>query len=76
MYQQQTTTTGQPFTGFLREKELRQLGFAPFARSTMWRMVKLGTYPSPIKVSERITVWRYEDLVTWCAAQGGAASVG
>lgn len=76
MYQQQTSPTGQPFTGFLREKQLRQLGFAPFARSTMWRRIKQGTFPAPIKLSERVTVWRYEDVAAWYAAQGSAASVG
>ncbi len=75
MYQQQTSPTGQPFTGFLREKQLRQLGFAPFARSTLWRRVKDGTFPAPIKLSERVTVWRYADVMAWYAVQGGAASV-
>jgi len=70
MYQQQTHPTDQPFTGFLREKQLRQLGFAPFARSTLWRRVKDGTYPAPIKISERVTVWRYADVMAWVAAQG------
>jgi prophage regulatory protein len=71
MYQQ-TPTTGQPFTGFLREKQLRQQGFAPFARSTMWRKVKDGSFPAPIKLSERVTVWRVLDLMEWAASQGGA----
>lgn len=75
MYQQQTPTTGQQLAGFLREKQLRQLGFAPFARSTMWRRIKQGTFPAPIKLSERVTVWRYEDVMAWVAAQGHAASV-
>lgn len=75
MYQQQTPPTGQQLAGFLREKQLRQLGFAPFARSTLWRRVKEGTYPSPLKLSARVTVWRYEDVMAWVAAQGGAASV-
>lgn len=70
MYQQQPTPTPNP--GFLREKQLRQHGFAPFARSTMWRKVKDGTFPAPIKLSERVTVWRVQDLLDWAAAQGGA----
>lgn len=72
MYQQQTSPTGQPFTGFLREKQLRQLGFAPFARSTMWRRIKAQTYPAPIKLSERVTVWRVQDLLDWVDRQGDA----
>ena len=61
-----------PITGFLREKQLRQLGFAPFARSTMWRRIKQGTYPAPVKLSERVTVWRVEDVLAWVESQGSA----
>ena len=70
MYQQNTHTAGQQLGGFLREKQLRQLGFAPFARSTLWRRVKEGTYPSPLKLSPHVTVWRHSDVMAWVARQG------
>lgn len=58
-----------PLTGFLRERQLRP-HIIPVAHSTLWSMVKAGRFPSPIKLSERVTVWRAEDVAAWIAAQG------
>lgn len=50
-------------TAFLREKQLvgdaktRGAGLLPFSRATLWRRVKDGTFPQPIKLSERTTAW-------------------
>lgn len=61
--------------GFLRERQLRP-HILPVAHSTLWRMVKDGRFPSPIKLSERVTVWRTDQVMAWVAAQGHAANVG
>lgn len=37
----------------------------PFSSATLWRMVKQGTFPSPIKVGERVTAWRVADVRQW-----------
>ena len=34
----------------------------PVSKSTWWAGVKDGRFPKPIKLSERITVWRVEDI--------------
>lgn len=34
----------------------------PIGRSTWWAGVKSGIYPQPIKLSEKVTVWRVEDI--------------
>lgn len=34
----------------------------PVAKSTWWAGVKSGKYPQPIKLSDRVTVWRAEDI--------------
>ena len=31
-------------------------------KSTVWRWCKQGTFPLPIKLSERVTRWRSEDV--------------
>jgi predicted DNA-binding transcriptional regulator AlpA len=64
-----------PHSGFLRERQLRP-NILPVAHSTLWRMVAEGRFPKPIKLSERVTVWRAEEVAAWVAAQGHAASVG
>jgi len=57
--------------GFLREKHVRKL--IPVAHSTLWAWVRLGRFPAPIKLSDRITVWRSEDVENFIAMNGGAA---
>lgn len=34
----------------------------PVCKSTWWAGVKSGRYPSPVKLSERCTAWRVEDI--------------
>ncbi|MBB6243097.1 AlpA family phage regulatory protein [Rhodanobacter sp. MP1X3] len=34
----------------------------PVCRSTWWAGVKAGRYPQPVKLGERITAWRVEDI--------------
>lgn len=64
-------TTKQSQTCFLREKHVRNL--IPVAHSTLWTWVRAGRFPAPIKLSERITVWRSEDVESFIATNGGAA---
>ena len=34
----------------------------PVSRSAWWAGVKSGTYPKPVKLSPRVTVWRASDV--------------
>jgi prophage regulatory protein len=34
-------------------------------RSTIYRLVKLRRFPSPIKVSDRLVGWAHSDIVGW-----------
>ncbi len=52
-----------PETGFLRLTQL--LTFIPVSKSTLWRRINDGSFPAPIKLSERVTVWRVEDVRRW-----------
>lgn len=54
-----------PETGFLRQPQV--LAFVPISKSTLWRRVQARTFPEPVKLSERITVWRVEDIRRWIA---------
>jgi predicted DNA-binding transcriptional regulator AlpA len=46
--------------GFIRQKELLvKLGFSP---ATLWRKVAQGTFPKPIKLSERISAWNIAEV--------------
>lgn len=59
---------GLPATGFIRLADLVKL--IPFGKATVWRKVKAGQFPKPVKLSERITAWPVEDVRAWIAAQG------
>lgn len=41
----------------------------PFSRPTLWRKVKEGTFPAPVKLSAGITAWRLRDIQEWQRAQ-------
>lgn len=55
--------TGLPLTGFVRARLLLRL--IPFSRATLWRRVKAGSFPGPVRLSEGITAWRAEDIRRW-----------
>jgi len=37
----------------------------PFSAPTLWRKVKDGTFPAPIKLSERVTAWNVGAVRAW-----------
>ena len=43
----------------------------PFSKATIWRKVKQGTFPKPIKLSANITAWRTVDIQVWFSQCGG-----
>lgn len=50
-----------PETGYVRQSQLIPAIF-PFSPATLWRKVKAGTFPKPVKLGPRITAWRVEDI--------------
>lgn len=56
-----------PDTGFLRQPQV--LYFVPISKSTLWRRVRADTFPRPVKLSERVTAWRAEDIRQWIGQQ-------
>ena len=52
-----------PETGLVRLAEiLAPNGPIPVSKSTWWNGVKDGRFPKPIKLSERVTCWKAEDI--------------
>jgi prophage regulatory protein len=50
-----------PETGYVRQSQLIPAIF-PFSSATLWRKVKAGTFPQPVKLGPRITAWKVEDI--------------
>lgn len=60
-----------PETGFLRQPQV--LAFVPISKSTLWRRIQARTFPEPLKLSPRVTVWRAEDIRKWISKQVAGA---
>ncbi len=63
-----------PETGFLRLTQV--LNVIPLGKTSWWEGVKSGCFPKPVKLSERCTAWRAEDiraLITRLSEGGGPA---
>ena len=68
-----------PDSAFIRESQLVQCpkrpdhpAPLPFSAPTLWRKVKAGTFPKPIKLSERVTAWNVGTVRAWMTAQATA----
>lgn len=67
-----------PASGFIRQADLigkpaaGKAGFLPFSSATLWRKVKAGEFPKPVKLSERVTAWALEDVHAWAQARRAA----
>jgi predicted DNA-binding transcriptional regulator AlpA len=60
------------FSSLSNEAYIRQpqvLEVVPWSAASLWRKVKSGQFPAPVKLSERITAWRAGDLRIWLANQ-------
>ena len=44
-------------------------GLMPFSPATIWRKVKDGSFPAPVKLGERITAWNMDSIEHWLAAR-------
>lgn len=53
-----------PSTGFIRLPQILQA--IPVGRSTWWAWVKTGKAPKPVKLSDRVTAWRAQDIHDFC----------
>lgn len=61
-----------PDEALIRQRELLQ--YLPYSAPTLWRRVKTGEFPKPIKIGERMTAWRWGDVRQHLAALGKEAA--
>lgn len=48
-----------------------QHGIVPVSPATLWRWVKEGKFPAPIRLSDRVTAWEAVKVNAWIEAQAG-----
>ncbi|RFO95541.1 transcriptional regulator [Rhodoferax lacus] len=65
-----------PDSAYVRESQLVQspkrpqsTAPLPFSAPTLWRKVKAGNFPKPVKLSEGVTAWKVGSVRAWMAAQ-------
>ena len=73
MSKQLRATGTLPTTGYVRQSQLVP-HIIPFSPATLWRKVKAGQFPRPVKLSERVTAWSVEDVRAWMQQQSPDAA--
>lgn len=48
-----------------------QRGLIPVSPATLWRWVKAGKFPEPIRLSERVTAWEASKVSAWIEQASG-----
>jgi prophage regulatory protein len=66
-----------PDSAHIRQSDLLQspkcpAAPVPFSHSTLWRKVKDGTFPAPVKLSARVTAWQVGTVRAWLESCGAA----
>lgn len=51
-------------TSYIRQSQLIP-EIIPFSSATLWRRVKDKSFPSPVRLSKRVTAWRTKDIMNW-----------
>ena len=62
------TFTELPTMGYLRQSQLIP-HIIPISSATLWRMVKAGKFPQPLKISQAVTCWKAEEVRDWIEAK-------
>lgn len=44
----------------------------PVSKATIWRWVKSGDFPAPIKLAESTTAWKLSDVLDWLQTRAPA----
>jgi len=60
-----------PSTGFLRLKQVLEI--IPISKSVWWAGCKSGRFPKSVKLGERTTAWKAEDIAALVKQLGEGA---
>lgn len=58
-----STTNDVPQGGLVRRSQFKEA--IPLGDTTIWKMVKDGRFPQPLRVSPSLRLWRAEDIREW-----------
>lgn len=60
---------------FVRLSTMLKERIIPFSAPTLWRRVKDGSFPAPVKLSPGVSAWRLRDIEAWQRARSLPGSV-
>lgn len=63
MSQQPTPQTQRQRPELLRMPDVLEL--IPLSKGSIWRLIREGRFPAPIKLGVRSVAWRMADIQTW-----------
>ncbi len=49
-----------------------QRGLIPVSPATLWRWVRAGKFPEPIRLSDRVTAWEASKVNAWVQSQASS----
>ena len=58
-----------PDEAFIRQPQVLDVG--GFGASTLWRQVSAGTFPKPVRLTQRAVGWRVGDVRAWLESRHG-----
>ena len=67
------TTSNKPLLRLIDWSELRRR--IPLSRSTVWRLIRKGRFPAPLKISPGRVAWREDDIQAWMDGADGRALI-
>ena len=68
---EQNATINTTRAEYLRLRDL--LIYLNFSASTIWRKVRDGSFPKPVKLSDAVTAWKTADIRAWMRKVEGNA---
>lgn len=57
-----------PQAGYIRQAGLLEV--LPISPATLWRWVSKDAFPRPVKLSPRVTAWRFNEVRRWLLENG------
>jgi len=61
--------------GTVKSRKVGERGILPFSPALLWRKVKAGTFPAPVKLSGGVTAYSAEAVDQWINEQGGGEAL-
>jgi prophage regulatory protein len=59
--------------GAFESDQTRVGGYIPASPATIWRWVRAGRFPKPVKLGPGVTAWRGADLIAFIQNSSGSA---